>query len=114
MTGRAAILEIIEGVEALTVDPAAKREFRRLVRSVGAAHGLSVLERVDRVAFAADLLASRVSRPTIRDRLIAVFDVSRTHAYRIIVDALQLSQKQRINGTPSGSNPSIDNEGPTK
>lgn len=114
MTGSAAILEIIDRLEALTVDPAAKREFRQLVRSVGVAHGLGALERGDRVSFAGELLARRVSRPTIRDRLIAVFDVSRTQAYRIIGDALQLSQKQPKNGTPSVSNNSIDSEGPTK
>jgi hypothetical protein len=87
-----ALLEIMEGIDTLNADPVAKRKFADLVRGVGAAHGCMQIERADRVAFAKQLLALGVSRPTIRDRLIATFGVSRPHAYRIIGAALQLPQ----------------------
>lgn len=99
-----AIREIINGVDAMDLDPAVKRQFRQLVRAIGAAHGLSWIEREERITFARVLLAKRVSRATVRDRLIAHFDVSRPQAYRIISSALQLSQKLALNETTSGSN----------
>ena len=99
-----AIREIIAGVDAMDLDPAAKRQFRQLVRAIGAAHGFSWIEREERTEFARELLAKRVSRATVRDRLIAHFNVSRPQAYRIIGSALQLSQKQALDETASGSN----------
>jgi hypothetical protein len=89
----AALIEIIEGIDRLEADQSAKREFGALVRAIGAAHGCSGIERLDRTAFARQLLNAGISRPTIRDRLIAMFGVSRPHAYRIISAALQLSRK---------------------
>jgi len=103
-----AIQEIIQGLEALDSDPVTKQKFRQLVRAVGAAHGISWIEREDRVSFARELLDLRVSRPTIRDRLIATFEVSRPQAYRIIDSALQLSQKRLVNETPHECNDHID------
>lgn len=87
----AALIEIIEGIGGLDVDPVAKREFSNLVRGIGAAHGCPQIARLDRTMFARELLMRGVSRATIRDRLIATFGVSRTQAYRIIDAALQLS-----------------------
>lgn len=105
MTGvRAAMLEILEGVEAIDVDAGAKAVFRQLVSAIGAAHGYAGVEKAGRVAFARDLLALRVSRPTIRDRLIAHYSVSRPQAYRIISTALQLSHNRIKIETNSGSN----------
>jgi hypothetical protein len=104
----AAILEIMDGIGGLDVDPVAKREFSNLVRGIGAAHGCTQIARLDRTTFARELLMRRVSRPTIRDRLIATFGVSRTHAYRIIDAALQLSQKPAEFETPIRSNGCID------
>jgi hypothetical protein len=88
----AALVEIMEGIGALDVDPVAKREFSNLVRGIGAAHGCVQIARVDRAMFARELLARKVSRATIRDRLIATFGVSRPEAYRTIGRALQLLQ----------------------
>jgi hypothetical protein len=90
----AALMEIMDGIGALDVDPIAKREFSNLVRGIGAAHGCVQIERIDRTMFARELLVRKISRPTIRDRLIAMFGVSRPQAYRIINTALQLSQKR--------------------
>jgi hypothetical protein len=105
MTGpRAAILEIMEGVDALDMDAAAKRQVRSLVRAIGAAHGISCIDRSARTKFAVELLSARVSRTTIRDRIISTFNVSRPQAYRIISNALQLSQKRAGNETTSDSN----------
>jgi hypothetical protein len=85
----AALLEIMEGIGMLDVDPTAKREFSNLVRGIGAAHGCTQIARLDRATFARELLVRGVSRPTIRDRLIATFGVSRPEAYRIIGRALR-------------------------
>lgn len=99
-----AIREIIAGVDAMDLDPVAKRQFRQLVRAIGAAHGFAWIEREERVEFARELLAKKVSRATVRDRLIAHFDVSRPQAYRIIGGALQLSHKPALDETASRSN----------
>ena len=95
-----ALVEIMEGIERLDVDLGAKREFSNLVRGIGLAHGCSEIQRQDRTAFARALLVRRVSRPTVRDRLIATFGVSRPQAYRIISTALQLD---RLSHRPSGN-----------
>ena len=105
-----AIREIIEGVEAMDLDSAAKRQFRQLIRAIGTAHGFLWIEREERTEFARELLAKRVSRATVRDRLIAHFDVSRPQAYRIISSALQLSQKLALNETSHGSNTHTNNQ----
>ena len=86
-----ALMEIMEGIGMLDVDPTAKREFSNLVRGIGAAHGCRQIVRLDRAVFARELLVRGVSRPTIRDRLIATFGVSRPEAYRIIDRALRRS-----------------------
>ena len=104
-----AIREIIDGVEAMELDPAARRQFRQLVRAIGAAHGFAWMEREERTIFARELLARKVSRPTVRDRLIAHFSISKTQAYRIIEQALQLSHFSTSFGTASGSNTHTNN-----
>jgi hypothetical protein len=45
------------------------------------------------LAYIRRLLALRVSRPTIRARLMALYSISRSQAYRLIGEALQLSRK---------------------
>ncbi|MBK4739211.1 hypothetical protein [Noviherbaspirillum pedocola] len=105
-----AILEILEGLNTMDVDQSAKHQFQQLVRAVASSHGVSWVERQDRTAFARDLLANRVSRPTVRERLIARFGVSRTHAYRIIDEALQLSQNDPDFGTTCGCNGDVNNQ----
>jgi hypothetical protein len=112
MTGpRAAMLEIMEAVDLLDADSAAKSKFRELVRAIGAAHGLRWLEREERVEFARELLRRKVSRPTIRDRLMAFFSISRGQAYRIIDAALQLSQNPPESETCPMFNGASDTEG---
>lgn len=80
--------EILDGVESLNADDQAKQSFRLLVIAIGAAHGAVNLLHFERIDFARRLLALRTSRPTIRDRLIARYGVSRRQAYRIIGAAL--------------------------
>lgn len=104
-----AIREIIDGVEAMDLDPAAKRQFRQLVRAIGTAHGFLWIEREERTEFARELLAKRVSRATVRDRLMAHFGISKTQAYRVIEQALQLSHFSPSFGTPSGFNAHTNN-----
>ena len=88
---RAALSEILEGVEAIDVDAAAKQKFRHLVGAIAATHGYDWLERANRIAFARALLRARTARPQVRDRLIALYGISRPQAYRIISHALQQS-----------------------
>lgn len=87
----AALIEIMEGISALDIDPAAKREFSNLVRGIGTAHGCTQIVRLDRTMFARELLSRGVSRATIRDRMISTFGVSRPEAYRSINRALRRS-----------------------
>jgi hypothetical protein len=101
---RTAILEILQGLDALDTDATAKRQFRQLVRAVATGHGFAWAKKEGQIDFARELLVCRVSRATIRDRLIAHFDVSRTEAYRIIDRSLKLSQKWPKNGTHPGPN----------
>ena len=90
---RAALLEILEGVEAIDVDATAKQKFRQLVGAIATTHGYDWIERANRIAFARGLLRTRVSRPEVRDRLIVLYGISRPQAYRIISHALQLSHE---------------------
>lgn len=87
------IADIFEQLEELDVDVEAKRLFRRLVLAVSAAHGINEVSRIEQVAYARRLLELRVSRATIRDRMIALYSVSRRQAYRLINEALKLCQK---------------------
>lgn len=91
--------EILAAVDGIDADPVTKRKFRELVRQVGGAHGLQWIGREDRITFVSGLLARRVSRATIRDRLIALYGVSRGQAYRIIGSAMKLSPCDAENET---------------
>jgi hypothetical protein len=101
--------EIMQEVDASNIDPLAKKQFRQLVRVIGAAHGFAWMERAERTEFARELLARKVSRPTVRDRLMAHFSISKTQAYRVIEQALQLSHFSPSFGTASGSNTHTNN-----
>lgn len=86
-----AVLEIMQAIDSIDVDLAAKQKFRQMVGAIAATHGFEWIERANRIAFARDLLQMRVTRPIIRDRLIDLYGISRPQAYRIISHALQLS-----------------------
>lgn len=89
----APFLEVIDRLGGLNVDDGARETFRRLLLEIGTRHGISGLERDEQLAYVRRLLALRVSRPTIRDRLMALYSMSRSQAYRLIGEALQLCQK---------------------
>lgn len=84
----APLIEIISRLEGLDVDDGARATFRSMVLEVSAQHGLTGFDRDEQLAYARRLLALRVSRPTIRDRLIALYGISRRQAYRLIGEAL--------------------------
>jgi hypothetical protein len=110
--------EIIAAMESLQVDESAKAAFRQMMGRICSIHGAAWSRRDDRIVFARKLLALRVSRATIRDRLIARFNVSRGEAYRSIGEALKLSQNEHENETGNRSNgisklPSGPDENPT-
>lgn len=97
----AAIQEIMEGIEGIDVDPAAKQKFLQLVGAIGTAHGFSWIERANRVAFAKNLMRLRVSRPEVRDRLMALYCISQPSAYRVISHAMQFDPSDQIQ-SPKG------------
>lgn len=80
--------EILAAIESLHVDDSAKVAFRKALGQICSIHGAAWSLRDDRVAFARGLLALRVSRATIRERMMARFGVSRSEAYRTIEAAL--------------------------
>jgi hypothetical protein len=86
------LVEIMGRLDALDVDEAARRAFRGLVLEIGARHGIQSIQHSEQIAFIRRLLALQVSRPTIRDRTIALYDVSRRQAYRLIHEALKARQ----------------------
>lgn len=88
-----ALHEILAGLERLDADKQAKLQFKRLVMVIGATYGMNGIAHAERVDFARDLLGKRVSRATIRDRLIALFNISRSQAYVVINDALNCPEK---------------------
>lgn len=88
-SARAAVLEILQAIDAIDVDQVAKQKFRQVVNAIATTHGFDWMERANRVAFARQLLGMRVPRPVVRDRLIALYGISRPQAYRVISYALQ-------------------------
>lgn len=85
-----ALLEILAGIDRMDADDTIKRQVKQIVSSVGFAHGVKNVQHDERVNFARQLLAQRVSRPTIRDRLMARYCISKRQSYRIIDDALNI------------------------
>lgn len=88
-SARGTVLEIMQAIDVLDVDRAAKQKFRDLVGAIASTHGFDWMERANREAFARQLLGMRVPRPVVRDRLIDLYGISRPQAYRIISYALQ-------------------------
>jgi hypothetical protein len=103
-----ALIDIINRIDEIDADESVRRQFRQLVRQVGAEHGIACADRGKRVQFARDLLDLRVSRSTIRDRLMAHFEISRTQAYRVIDIALKVSHFPPRFGTANESNTTIE------
>jgi len=85
--------DLLERVQGCSADDEAKSEFMRMIRLVGAMHGVKSLERDERVAFARHLLDVGCSRPIVRDRLMSQFEVGESTAYRDIDLALQIVPK---------------------
>jgi uncharacterized protein (DUF924 family) len=88
-SARTAVLEIMEAIDVLDVDHAAKQKFRQVVSAVATTHGFDWMERANRITFARQLLGMRVPRPLVRDRLMTLYGISRPQAYRVISYALQ-------------------------
>lgn len=84
----APILDIMARLDGLDIDEGAREAFRNLVLEVGVQHGVTGIDRSEQLAFIRQLLSLRVSRPTIRDRLKARYDISTRQAYRLIEEAL--------------------------
>lgn len=86
------VLDILDQLAGLDVDDRAKSLFRQLVVDISLAHGIGKVDRAQRVAYARRLLDARVSRATIRDRMMALYAVSRRQAYRLIDEALNCAK----------------------
>ena len=86
--------ELLAGLEDCEVaGPEAIAEFRRIVESVGAKHGLVAPLQEQRTEFARQLLDQRLPRVMVRDRLMARFSIRESQAYRDIHSALQIVPK---------------------
>lgn len=97
--------ELLEELQAVLPGEEAKEIARRAALRVAARNGVACFEWDEQVAFAQHLLrVVREPRPIIRDRLMAKFGISRTQAYRVITDGLELSQKPGLFGTPGAFN----------
>ena len=105
-----ALIDLVRRLDGLDIDEGSRQAFRGLVLTVGAQHGIKGIERIEQLNFVRRLLVLRVSRPTIRDRLTALYPISRRQAYRLIDDALQLCQKRPEIGTNHNDN--TYNDGP--
>lgn len=90
-----ALIQILDGIDRLAIDEEAKRQVRGLVSAVGLEHGVKRIECAKRVELARRLLDLGISRPTIRARVSAAFNVSPEQAYRDIRAALKLFQKTK-------------------
>jgi hypothetical protein len=75
-------------LEGLAIDEPARQAVRNLVVEVGAQYGVRGIHRDEQLAYVRRLLALRVSRSTIRDRLKARYGISTRPAYRLIEEAL--------------------------
>lgn len=80
--------EIITATSKLDLPPQARDQFKQIVMQAGIAHGLRELVQASRVDHARRLVHAGISRPTIRDRLMALYGLSRRQAYRLIDAAL--------------------------
>jgi hypothetical protein len=83
-----AIIEILDAINGMNADDSMKRQVRKIIGDVASVHGMNLVTSADRVDFARRLLDAKVSKATIRERLRARYSISRTHAYRIIGEAL--------------------------
>lgn len=90
----------MDRLEELAIDEPARHAVRNLVLEVGIAYGIKEVQRCEQMDFIRRLRAARVSRETIRDRLMARYLISRSQAYRLLNEGLQLSQEHRDFGTP--------------
>lgn len=88
-SARTAVLEILQAIDAIDVDHAAKQKFRQVVSAIATTHGFDWMERANRITFARQLLGMRVPRWLVRDRLMDLYGISRPQAYRVISYALQ-------------------------
>lgn len=100
-----ALRELMDGVESADVTEEAKAVFRQLIHNVAADYRLTIFEHDEQIAFAQHLLRNcGEPRAVIRDRLIVRYGISRSTAYRIIEESMQLSQKPALFGTPDWLN----------
>lgn len=111
--GATLLYSIINSVDAIVPDEATRQALKTMIRQAGQAYGFSMADRGERVIYACRLLDLRVSRPTIRERLMGTFDISRSEAYRVIGQALKLSQERPGFGTPEWSTNTIEDHSVT-
>lgn len=83
--------KLLADLAGMNAPEEAKRQFEDLIRRSAALDGVASLERQERVQFARHLLDLKESRPVIRDRIMARYEVGRSQAYQVIDQALQLS-----------------------
>jgi len=88
-----AFKDLLASLDESTAAPEVVAEFRRIVETVGARHGLVAPLQGQRIEFARTLLDGRRPRAEIRDRLMHRFSIGESQAYRDIASALQIVPK---------------------
>lgn len=76
-------------LQRMGLSPDAKRLMTDLIRRHAAKDGFKVVERAERKAFARHLLNQGVERPVICHRLMELYGIAESSAYRDIGEALQ-------------------------
>jgi hypothetical protein len=90
----AALQEILSGIDALSCDEIAKGQFRHVVSTVGNQHGVKLVVRCERLNFIRRLLSENVPRLTVRDRVIACYQVHKRTADRSIEKVLHEGRRR--------------------
>lgn len=87
--------DLLERLGDVDAAPEAIAEFRLIVQTVGARHGLLAPLQEQRAGFARQLLDEGRPRAEVRDRLMRRFSIGESQAYRDMHAALQIVPKSR-------------------
>lgn len=85
--------DLLAKLEECAAAPEAIAEFRLMIETVGARHGMLAPLQDQRIEFARELLGQRRPRAEVRDRLMRRFSIGESQAYRDIHEALQIVPK---------------------
>lgn len=106
------IRDLVTALSTLEADDAILRSMWERLYRVGRMHNVLQLKQMERQQFAVHLLDLGVSVATVRDRLIARFDIGRSQCYRDVQAALDsrvCRAANLVHLAPSNGTPDEDN-----